>query len=101
MLFTTIGFAKLPEQYKSALDPSGKFSNTPYNFPTLIGVCEKLVRQAVAKAGGKIEKDTAGQEVFVIPVQAPKPSPLEQCWEPGPIAHSKFTPEETAKINSR
>jgi len=98
VLFTTIGYAKLPEEYKSALDPKGKFSHTPYNFPTLIEVCEKLVRQAVVKAGGRIEKNDKGEEVFVIPVQEPKPSNLEQCWEPGPVADSKFTEEEKAQI---
>ena len=49
---------------------------------------------------GKIEneKDAQGKEVLVIPVQTPKPSKLEQCWEPGPPANSKFTPAEKAKI---
>ncbi len=41
-LFTTIGFKNLPEKFKIALDPWGKFSHTPYNFPTLIRVCEDL-----------------------------------------------------------
>ena len=98
VLFTTIGFEKLPDVYKSAIDPDGKFSHTPYNFPTLIQVCEKLARQAVAKAGGRIEKDAGGDEVFVIPIQDPKPSALKRSWEPGPIADSKFTAEEMAKI---
>jgi hypothetical protein len=98
VLCTTMGFEKLPEQYKSALNPTGKFSHTPYDFPTLIAVCEKLARQAVVRCGGKIEKDANGEEVFVIPVQEAKPSKLEQCWEPGPIADSKFTEEEMAKI---
>jgi hypothetical protein len=100
VLFTTIGFEKLPDKYKSALNPEGKFSHTPYNFPTLIKVCEKLVRQAVLRAGGKVEKDADGEEVYVIPVQKPRPSALEQCWEPGPIANSKFTEEEMAKITA-
>jgi len=98
VVFTTIGFARLPAEYKSALNPEGKFSHTPYTFPKLIEVCEKLVRQAVVRAGGRVEKDAAGQEVFVIPAAEPKPSRLEQCWEPGPIADSKFTPEEMARI---
>jgi hypothetical protein len=98
ILFTTIGYKNLPDKFKSALNPEGKFSHTPYNFPILVSVCEKLVRQAVTKAGGKIEKDAAGGEVFVIPVKSAKPTALEQCWEPGPIANSKFTPEEMAKI---
>jgi hypothetical protein len=98
VLFTTVGFEKLPEKYKSALNPEGKFSHTPYNFPTLVKVCEKLVRQAVKRAGGRIEKNADGQEVFAIPVKRPKPTKLEQCWEPGPVAGSKFTEEEMAQI---
>jgi len=99
ILFTTIGFKKLPAKYKSALNPEGKFSHTPYNFPTLVKVNEKLVRQAVKRAGGRIEKK-GGKEVFVIPVKEPKPSRLEQCWEAGPVANSKFTEEEMAQITA-
>ncbi|MFC1604129.1 ADP-ribosylglycohydrolase family protein [Planctomycetota bacterium] len=98
ILFTTIGFKNLPDKFKSALNPEGKFSHTPYNFPTLVNVCEKLVRQSVVRAGGQIEKDGEGNETFVIPVRKPKPGKLEQCWEPGPIANSKFTEAEMAKI---
>jgi hypothetical protein len=100
VLFTTIGFSKLPEKFKSALNPEGKFSHTPYNFPTLIKVCEKLVRQAVKRAGGRIEKNARGEEVFVIPVTKPRPTTLEKVWEPGPIANSKFSKQEMAQIKS-
>jgi len=100
ILFTTIGFKNLPERFTSALNPEGKFSHTPYNFPTLVSVCEKLVRQSVLRADGKIEKDGDGKEIFVIPVKKPKPGKLEQCWEPGPIANSKFTKAEMAKIKA-
>ena len=100
VLFTTIGFANLPEKYKIALDPSGKFSHTPYNFPTLIDVCERLVREAVVNSGGRVEVDGDGEEWFVIPRQRPRPSALEQCWEPRPAADSKFTEEEMAKITA-
>ena len=98
VIFTTVGFAKLPERFTSALDEKPKFSHTEYNFPTLIEVCRKLAVQAVTRCGGRIEKDDAGQEVFVIPVQEPRPPKLEQCWEAGPPADSKFTPEEMAQI---
>jgi len=100
VIFATVGFSKLPERFTSALDPKGKFSHTPYDFPTLIEVSKKLVRQAVARSGGRIEKAAGGQEVFVIPVVEPKPGKLEQCWEPGPIANSKFTAEEMKKITA-
>ena len=100
VLFTTIGFSKLPERFTSAIDPKGVFSHTAYNFPRLIEVCEKLARQAVVKAGGRIEKNAAGEEVFVIPVQTPRPGKLEQCWEPGPPQSVRFTKEEMAKITA-
>jgi hypothetical protein len=98
VLFTTMGFKNLPEKFTSALNPEGKFSHTPYNFPTLIKVCEQLARQAVENASGRIEKNSKGKEVFVIPIRKPKPGKLEQCWEPGPTADSKFTQEEMAQI---
>jgi len=98
VLFTTVGFSKLPERFTSALDPRGKFSHTPYTFPALIEVSEKLVRQAVVRSGGRIEKGADGEEVFVIPVQQPKPSRLESVVKPGPVAESRFTDEEMARI---
>ena len=98
ILFTTIGFSKLPGRFTSAIDPKGKFSHTPYTFPKLIEVCKKLARQTVKKAGGRIEKDAKGQEVFVIPVKKLKLTKLEQCWDPGPVAGSNFTDKELAKI---
>ncbi len=100
VLFTTIGFKNLPEKFTSALDPEGKFSHTPYNFPTLIDVSKKIVRQAVERAGGRVETGADGKEVFVIPVEEPRPSKLEQCWEAGPVAGSKFTEAEMAKITA-
>lgn len=101
ILFTSIGFDKLPAKFTSAIDPNGKFSHSPYDFPTLIKVCEGLARQTVIKSGGRIEKDSAGKEVFVIPVTRPRPSKLEQSWEPGPLAHSYFLPKEKAQITGK
>ena len=98
ILFTTMGFSKIPDKFKSALNPEGKFSHTPYNFPRLIEVSKKIVRQAVHRVGGSIEKTATGQEVFVIPIQQPAPSALEQCWAPGPVANTRFTRQEMTKI---
>jgi hypothetical protein len=100
ILGTVLGRSKLPAKFTSAIDPTGVFSHTAYNVPSLIQVSEKLVREAVVRRGGRIEKDADGTEVLVIPVETPKPSALEQCWEPGPTAGSKFTPEEMAKITA-
>ena len=52
----------------------------------------------VVQQGGRIERSDDGSEVLVIPVVAPKPSPLERCWQPGPVAGSRFTEAEMAKI---
>jgi hypothetical protein len=98
ILFTTIGFQNLPEKFTSALNPEGKFSHTPYNFPTLITVSEKLARQAVVNCGGRIQTDQQGNEYFVLPRQTPRPSRLEQCWTPGPTAESRYSQEEMAQI---
>jgi len=98
ILFTTVGFKNLPDKFKSALNPEGKFSHTPYNFPTLVEVSKKLVRQAVKRAGGQMGKNAEGKEVFIIPVRKAKPTKLEQCWEAGPVANSKFTEEEMSQI---
>jgi len=99
VLFTSIGFSNLPERFTSALDKEGKFSHTPYNFPLLVHVCESLSRAAIIRAGGRIDRDDKGLETFVIPVEEPKPSALEQCWEPGPIANSRFTEAELLHID--
>jgi hypothetical protein len=99
VLFTTIGFAKLPDRFTKELDLKRKFSYTAYNVPELIDVCEKLARQIVVKYGGKIATEE-GEEVFLLPVEATKPSPLELSWAPGPIAGSRFTEEEAAKITA-
>lgn len=98
VLFTTMGYKKLPERFVSALNPNGKFSHTPYTFPRLTEVCEMLARKIVVAEGGRIEKDENGADVFVIPVQFPKPGKLEQSWEPGPDTNSKFTEAEMARI---
>jgi hypothetical protein len=98
ILFTTIGAARIPARFTEKLDLKAKYSYTDYTVPKVFEVSEKLARQAVARAGGRTEKNDKGEEVFVIPLQEPKPSKLEQCWEPGPAADSKFTDEEKAKI---
>jgi len=100
ILFTTIGFANLPDKFKSALNPEGKFSHTPYNFPILVEVSEKLARQAVVRSGGKVAKNSQGKEVFAIPLKRLKTTKFEQCWEPGPVSNSKFTESEMTRITA-
>lgn len=99
VLFTTLGYSQLPEKFKSALNPAGKFSHTPYTFPALIDVCEKLARQAVIRQGGRIEKDAAGNEIMVMPVSKVQPSVFETSWDPGPVADTKLTDDEVKAIS--
>jgi hypothetical protein len=98
VLFTSIGFSKLPDRFISALKEESKFSHTPYSFPMLIDVCEKLARQVVLKEGGRVETNADGCEIFVIAEQEANPSAFEQCWEPGPINNNRFAKSEQAKI---
>jgi hypothetical protein len=94
VLFATSDFDSLAEKYVSALEKDKKFSYTEYDFQTLADVCVKLAKQIVTQAGGRIEIDEEGEEVFVIPVQEPTPSKLERSWGAGPIAGSTFTSDE-------
>ena len=100
ILFTTRGIANLPEKYYRKLDETKVFSHTAYNFPALMDVCEKLARQALAKAGGKVEKDDRGEEVFVIPLRPATPGKFEDLKNPGPPAGSLFTDEEMAQVRT-
>jgi hypothetical protein len=98
VLFTTIGFDKLPPRFMEKLDHEKKFIFTEYNVNTLLDVCEKLTREFLLREGGRIEKDRNGEEVFVIPVKASQPNQLELSWAPGPISNSVYTEEEKAKM---
>jgi hypothetical protein len=98
VLFTTIGYSKLPPRFNTGLDEEREFSHTAYNFPKLLDVCDQLTRAFLAQQGGRVERDANGKEAFVIPVKKPVPSKLELSWEPGPIASSVFTPEEMAQV---
>jgi hypothetical protein len=98
VLFTTIGYAKLPDRFKSKLRQDGVFSYTAYSFPKLVEVCETLARQIVVQGGGRIETDANGAETFAIPTLEPKVGAVERSWEPGPIANSRFTEEEMKLI---
>lgn len=99
-LFTSVGFKAIPARFTEKLDLSRKFSFTAYDFPALLSVCEKLTRQIAARQGGRVEKDAAGTEWLVIPVRKPQPDALALSWAPGPIAGSRFTPEEYAQITN-
>jgi hypothetical protein len=98
VLFTAAGYGRLPPRFVSELVQDRRFSFTGYDFHALADVCDTLARQAVIRAGGRIEKDDKDGEVFVIPVQEPVPSKLEKSWAPGPVAGSRFSKRELARI---
>jgi hypothetical protein len=93
ILFTSLGLENIPDKYTSALDRDTVFSHTEYSFARLLEVSEMLARDAVVRAGGKVSKD-GDKETFEIPIEKPTPSALEQSWEPGPIANSRYTDAE-------
>jgi len=97
VLFTTMGFSNVPERFK-AIDMKLRFSHTPYDFGNLIDVCERMARQTVSRAGGHVEKEANGDEVFVIPVLEAKPMNFESSLKPGLIAQSRYTKEEMTRI---
>jgi len=100
IIFTALGLANLPDRYYRKLDEAKVFSHTAYNFPALLDVCEKLARQALAREGGRVEKDADGSDVFVIPVKEARPSPFEDLKNPGPITDSRFTDDEMRRIET-
>src|SRR5690606_28759357 len=57
---------------------------------------EKLAREAVVRAGGRIESE-GGAETLLIPHTKAAPMPLEQSWAPGPVAGSTYTSQELAE----
>jgi hypothetical protein len=93
ILFTSLGLENLPAKYTEKLDLETKFTHTDYTFAELLEVCEKLGRDAILRAGGKIVRE-GNQEILLIKHEEPRLRPLEQSWAPGPIANSKYTPEE-------
>lgn len=99
VLFASIGYDKLDKKYTANLNNTTKFSYTNYNFPELIQVCLKLTKQIIIKNGGRVEKDSSGNEYFLIPVIKAKPGRLEQSWDAGYYeGNPKFSPEEMKKI---
>ncbi len=98
VLCASIGFSKLPDEYKRELDNKTNFSYTSYNVPGLVKVCDSLARKWLRKQGGRITTDQNGEEIMLIPIKAAKPSALELSWAPGAIANSRFGDAEMAKI---
>ena len=98
VVFTTVGFSKLPARFTSGLDMKTKFEFTDYTIPELVDVCERLAREVIVAEGGKVANDPLLGEVFEIPAMRPKPSPFATFKNPASLVNSRFTPEEMAKI---
>jgi len=98
VLFASMGYAKVPERFKSALNEKKLFWSSTYDWPTMLKVHEQLGRQVVVKYGGRIETDSSGKEMWVIPVQTAKPGPVEKSWMPGPSAGIKYAEDERATM---
>jgi hypothetical protein len=98
ILFTAMGLEAVPERFKSALDKETKFSFTNFTFPELLDVSEKLALQILTRAGGRLENDVEGNAMLVIPVEDPRPGPLEQSWNAGEPEQVSFTREELSMI---
>ncbi len=98
VVFTTVGFSKLPERFTSKLDMNTKFEFTDYTIPELVDVCERLAREIIVAEGGKVVNDPVLGESFEIPVVRPTPSAFATFRNPAPLANSRLTPEEMAKI---
>ena len=100
ILFASIGFAGLPEEFTIALDPLTEFSGSFYGFPALIGVCDELTRKIVLNDGGRIEQDSDGNAFYAIRSGRVRSSGLEEAWLPGRAQGSRFTEEEMAAITA-
>jgi len=99
ILATSLGMKNLPAQYKTGIDDSTNFSFSTYNFSSLLETCNKLARDAVVRAGGKLEKNSNGIEEYIIPIQEPELKHLEQSWDAKEISGNvNYTPEEMKKI---
>jgi hypothetical protein len=71
-----IGYAKIPETYKPELTriADTKFSFTEYSYNDIVKSTEARALKVIQQAGGQVSETEV-----VIPVQAPKAPPLEQC----------------------
>jgi hypothetical protein len=99
VLFTTVGFTHLPDEFTKGLDVNHVWDYTAYDLAHLVDLSEKLARDAVIRAGGRIETNSSGEEEFVIPVQKPKPAEFVQSAQPGPLKHSLYSTAELSTLD--
>lgn len=98
VLFTSIGKRALPKRYYEALDKSRTFECTNLTFDQLLNLCERVARKGVVFNGGRIEWSSSGEEVFVLPVIAPRPSRFEDDRHPSPCVDERYSESEMSEI---
>ena len=99
VLGTMIGFKRLEAKYFAKLDRTKKWEFTDFTWDGLVAASDRLARQIVVKYGGRIEKDAAGAESFVLPVAAVRPSAFVDSARPGPVPpDERLTDVERANI---
>lgn len=92
ILGTFLGLSGIPPEYVSEMDWDKTFDYTDWSVRRSLDATERLAREAVALAGGRIESGPEG-ETWVLPVQAPAPIPAEQ-WPREPNADPVLTDPE-------
>jgi hypothetical protein len=122
VLFTTLGYSNLPERFKSPIDEDTKLHylfdfnawlgrvKGVYTMPQVFEASERVARRVILEAGGRVEKDASGEEVFLLPVSDPRPSRIVRSELPAPgtaavaasapggAAPERLTREELARI---
>lgn len=96
VLLTALGLDAVPEGMVATLDQEATWLGSEYTFADVLTVSERLARAQVRAAGGWVDTNASGEEVFVIPVQDVTPSPLERSWDPQPSAASRSLPVQSA-----
>ena len=71
-LAAMLGLKAIPARFLEGFDRNRKFDFTAYSFDALLKVTERLARENVLAAGGRVEKDEKGEEVWELPVKAVK-----------------------------
>ena len=98
VLGCAMGFGRLGAKYVSKIDNKRKFCYTAYDLPGLYAVSEKLARAIVARSGGRVERDAAAAETFVIPTRRPVPDAFVPSWKAPPCGNERFTAAEVARL---
>ena len=104
ILATSKGINHLPKKYKSGIDQTTKFAFSSYDFPSLLSVCESLARIAVVKMGGKIKKNTKGEEEWLIPTSNHVITNLDERLDTPILDENvdiRFSSEELRKNHSK